>query len=223
MIVKGTRQISNRTRNVIVNPFKRRTIINNTPAVDLIKNYLTTNLTAYNNATVGNFIKVTKTEYDNIAANIAGVIKKGNNDDQINTRDSLTSWENNWISFGASGVPTFQIDTGEYVIGFISEAWNQNTGTSQLGYTTTFNGNTITNIGNAAGLSSGGQRDYYIRKAPTDAATETRYPVLKMSVSPNGVSNWNGYRSANDGASWIALPNNQVLKIQILVTSTKSW
>ena len=105
MIVKGTRQISNRTRNVIVNPFKRRTIINNTPAVDLIKNYLTTNLTAYNNATVGNFIKVTKTEYDNIAANIAGVIKKGNNDDQINTRDSLTSWENNWISFGASGIP----------------------------------------------------------------------------------------------------------------------
>lgn len=223
MIVKGTRQISNRTRNVIVNPFRKRIAINNTPAVDLIKNYLTTNLTAYNNASVGNFIKVTKTEYDNIAANIAGIIKKGNNDDQINTRDSLTSWENNWISFGASGVPTFQIDTGEYVIGFISEAWNQNTGTSQLGYTTTFNGNTITNIGNAAGLSSGGQRDYYIRKAPTDAATETRYPVLKMSVSPNGVSNWNGYRSADNGASWIALPNNQVLKIQILVTSTKSW
>lgn len=223
MIVKGTRQISNRTRNVIVNPFRKRIGANNTPAVDLIKNYLTTNLTAYNNATVGNFIKVTKTEYDNIAANIVGVIKKGNNDDQINTRDSLTSWENNWISFGASGVPTFQIDTGEYVIGFISEAWNQNTGTSQLGYTTTFNGNTITNIGNAAGLSSGGQRDYYIRKAPTDAATETRYPVLKMSVSPNGVSNWNGYRSADNGASWIALPNNQVLKIQILVTSTKSW
>lgn len=223
MIVKGTRQISNRTRNVIVNPFRKRIAINNTPAVDLIKNYLTTNLTAYNNATVGNFIKVTKTEYDNIAANIVGVIKKGNNDAQINTRDSLTSWENNWISFGASGVPTFQIDTGEYVIGFISEAWNQNTGTSQLGYTTTFNGNTITNIGNAAGLSSGGQRDYYIRKAPTDAATETRYPVLKMSVSPNGVSNWNGYRSADNGANWIALPNNQVLKIQILVTSTKSW
>ena len=223
MIVKGTKQISNRGRNVIVNPFRRKAIVNNTPAVDLIKNYLTTNLTAYNNATVGNFIKVTKTEYDNIAANIAGVIKKGNNDDQINTRDSLTSWESNWISFGASGVPTFQIDTGEYVIGFISEAWNQPTGTSQLGYTTTFNGNTITNIGNAAGLSSGGQRDYYIRKAPTDAATETRYPVLKMTVSPNGVSNWNGYRSANDGASWIALPNNQVAKIQILVTSTKSW
>lgn len=223
MIVKGTKQINNISRGITINLPRKRNIANNIPAVDLIKNYLTTSLTAYNNAAIGNFIKVTKTEYDNIAANIAGATKKGNSDVQINTRDSLTSWESNWISFGASGVPTFQIDTGEYVIGFISEAWNQPTGTSQLGYTTTFNGNTITNIGNAAGLSSGGQRDYYIRKAPTDAATETRYPVLKMSVSPNGVSNWNGYRSANDGASWIALPNNQVAKIQILVTSTKSW
>lgn len=223
MIIKGTRQISNRSKGIIVNPFKRKIIINNTPAVDSIKSYLTTNLTAYNNASVGNFIKVTKTEYDNIAANIIGVLKKGNSDEQINTRASLTSWQDNWISFGASGIPTFQIDAGEYVIGFISEAWNQNTGTSQLGYTTTFNGSTITNIGNAAGLSSGGARDYYIRKAPTDPATETRYPVLKMSVSPNGVSNWNGYRSADNGSSWIALPNNQISKIQILVTSTKSW
>lgn len=223
MIVKGTRQISNRARAVIVNPFRKRVIVNNTPAVDLIKNYLTTNLTAYNNASVGNFIKVTKTEYDNIAANVTGATKKGNSDVQVDTRDVLTSFSNQWLSFGASGIPTFQIDIGEYIIGFISEAWNQPTGTSQLGYTTTFNGNTITNIGNAAGLSSGGQRDYYIRKAPIDAATETRYPVLKMSVSPNGVSNWNGYRSADNGANWISLPSNQVAKIQILVTSTKSW
>lgn len=196
-----------------------------TPAVDNIRAQLTTVSTrnAYDAASVGNWIKVSKTEYDNVVANITGATKKGNSDVQVNTRDSLTSWENNWLSFGTEGNPTFQINSGEYVIAYISEAWNQNTGTSQLGYTTSFNGNSITNIGNAAGPTSGGVRDYYIRKAPTDAATETRYPVLKMTVSPNGVSGWNGFRSADNGANWIALPNNQVAKIQIVTTSTKSW
>ncbi len=194
------------------------------PGVDTLRQQMTSSLVAYDAATDGNWVKITKTEYDNVALNVVGATKKGNSDVQVNTRASLTSVSTYWVSFGASGVPTFQINSGEYVIGLISEAWNQNTGQTTLGYTTTFNGNTITQIGgNTAGTSIGGNRDYYVLKKPSTAATETRYPVMKMSVSPNAVNGWNGYYTTNDGASWTSLPNTQVSKIQIITTSTKSW
>lgn len=195
-----------------------------TPASDTIRAQLSgTQLTAYDAASVGNWIKITATQYNNIVANVTGATKKGNNDTQIATRDVLTSYSNNWLAFGAGSTPSFQINNGEYVIAMITEAWNQNGGTSQLGYTTSFTGSSITNIGGTAGPSSGGVRDYFVRKAPTDAATETRYPVLYMTVSPNAVNGWNGFRSTNNGASWTALPNNQLAKIQIVTTSTRSW
>lgn len=192
--------------------------------VDLIRAQLSgAQLTAYDAAAVGNWVKVTQTMYDNIVANVVGATKKGNNDTQVNTRDTLTSYSNNWISFGASNVPSFQIDSGEYVIAMITEAWNQPTGQTQLGYTTTFNGSSIINYGGTAGPSTGGTRDYYVRKAPTDAATETRYPVMNMTVSPNAVTGWDGYNSSNNGTTWNANPANTTAKIQLVTTSTKSW
>lgn len=181
-------------------------------------------LTAYNAASVGNWVKVTQTQYNNVVANVSGATKKGNSDSDINKRDVATGYgAPYWVSFGASNTPSFQIDNGEYVIAMITEAWNQNGGNSQLGYTTTFNGSSITNVGGTASPTAGGGRDYFVRKAPTDAATETRYPVLKMTVSPNAVSGWAGYNSANNGSSWSVNPANSTSKIQIVTTSTKSW
>lgn len=194
-----------------------------TPSIDNIRLLLTTSLTTYDNAIEGNWIKVSKTEYDNIANNLNGVIKKGNTDTQVNTRDVLTSWANNWISFGTNNTPTFQINEGEYVIAMITETWNQPGGYSQLGYTTSFNGNDIINIANQASPSTGGTRDYFIRKKPSDVATETRYPVLFQNFSPNGVSGWSGYRSSDNGTTWLELTPGAVSKIQLLTTSIKTW
>jgi hypothetical protein len=201
-------------------------IIKNEPVVaeDAIAAQLDgSQLTAYNAANVGAWIKVTQTQYNNVVASVSGATKKGNNDTQINNRDVAVGYQDNWVSFGAGSTPAFQIDNGEYVIAMITEAWNQNGGSSQLGYTTLFNGTTITNIGGAAGLTVGGGRDYYVRKAPTDAATETRYPVLKMTKAPNAVLGWSGFNSSNNGGTWTANPNGATSKIQIVTTSTKSW
>lgn len=195
-----------------------------TPGVtDAIRSQLSTSSGSYDSASLGNWVKVTKAEYDRVAANVTGATKKGNNDTQINTRSVATSWTNQWIAFGTGSVASFQIDNGEYVIAMITEAWNQSGGTSQLAYTTTFTGSAITNIGGTAGPSTGGVRDYFVRKAPNDAATETRYPVLRMTVSPNAVLSWPGFRSADSGSTWISLFPNQISKIQIVTTSTKSW
>lgn len=193
-------------------------------ASDLIRDQLTAaQKITYDAAAVGSWIKVTSTQYNSIVSNVTGATKKGNSDSQVATRDVLTSYSNNWLAFGTSGNPSFQIDVGEYVIAMITEAWNQTGGTSQLGYTTAFTGSSITNVGGTAGPSSGGVRDYFVRKAPTDSASETRYPVLFMTVSPNAVNGWSGFRSANSGSTWLSIPNTQVAKIQIVTTSTKSW
>lgn len=191
------------------------------PSVDTIRQQITASLAAYTAAAADSWVKVTKTEYDKVVANVASVSKIGNTDVQINNRDVSTSYPNSHIAFGSSGIPSFSISTGQYVVGYISEAWNS-VGTSQLGYTTTFLGTPVTNIGGAM-PTVGGIRDYYIRKTPTAAATETRYPTLFMTVSPNAVNGTNGYNSSNGGVTWGVNVPNATAKIQILVTSTKSW
>lgn len=191
------------------------------PSVDTIRQQITASLAAYTAAAADSWVKVTKTEYDKVVTNVASVSKIGNNDVQINNRDVATSYPNAHITFGSSGIPTFSISAGQYVVGYISEAWNS-VGTSQLGYTTSFLGTPVTNIGGAM-PTVGGVRDYYIRKTPTSAATETRYPTLFMTVSPNAVNGTNGYNSINGGSTWNVNVPNATAKIQILVTSTKSW
>lgn len=190
---------------------------------DQLRAQLTTSTSSYDAASVGNWVKITAAEYNRITGSVTGATKKGNSDAQVATRSVLTSYSNQQIAFGTGSTPSFQINTGEYVIAMITEAWNQMSGSSFLSYTTAFTGSVVGSIGGAAGPSSGGVRDYFVRKAPTDAATETRYPTLLMTVSPNAVLNWSGYRSTNSGSTWIGLPNNQIAKIQIVTTATKSW
>lgn len=202
-----------------------RTYTQTTPnVVDLIRSQLSgTQLTAYDSASIGNWVKVTQTQYNNVVSNVTGATKKGNSDAQVNTRASLTGYTNNWIAFGTGSTPAFQINSGEYVIAMIAEAWNQSGGIYQLGYTTTLTGSAITNIGNAASPTLGGTRDYFVRKAPTDSAPETQYPVLFSNVTPNAVSSWSGFRSANSGSTWSVNVASATSKIQIVTTATKSW
>lgn len=192
--------------------------------VDLIREQLTEiQKVFYDQASIGDWIKVTSTEYNKIVNNVSGSTKKGNSDVQVNTREALTSYSNRHVTFGSLDVPSFQIDVGEYVIAMITETWNQPNGTSQLGYTTSFKGTPILNFGGSAGPSTGGTRDYYIRKSPTDIATETRYPTLFVTQSTNGVTGWSGFNSTDGGVTWTTNGAVPGPKIQIITTSIKSW
>lgn len=194
------------------------------PTIDQIRVQLDPNQQiVYDSLPVGNWMKVTLTQYTNIVNNIVGATKKGNSDLQINTRELLTSYSNRYVTFGSDDVSSFQIDVGEYVIAMITETWNQSNATSQLAYTTYFKGSPIITIGNQAGPSTGGTRDYYIRKAPIDVATEVRYPVLNMTQSPNGVSGWPAFYTEDGGLTWISGGIVNAPKIQIVTTLIKSW
>ena len=197
------------------------------PNYDALESQLTTSLISYQNATINDWVKITKTEYDNIFNNVDGVTKIGNNDKQINNRAVATGYLT--TTFGTVDANTpLTIPTGYYVVGFISESWNQ-TGYTQLGYTTTFHTGAPTYMGNSPEVSPG-TRGYYVRKKPSGVegapATQNLYPVLNFisPAYPNAVPNTFGWQTPDGGTTWIETDSNsQTAKIQILITNTATW
>lgn len=195
---------------------------------DQIRAQLTTNLTAYNNASVNDWVKVTSTEYTNVANNVPGATKKGNTDVQVGTRAVAAGFTEMQFSINNNTNSALTIDTNEYPIGFVAETWNGNANV-QFGYTTVYHTGAPT-YGNSVAVTPVGAC-YYVRKAPTGIesapATQTLYPSLKISTNTfNLVPNTSGWYTTNGGTTWTALQGgviNGAAKFQMIVTSTKSW
>jgi hypothetical protein len=197
-------------------------------APDLLKNQLSTSLTAYNNASVNDWVKITSTEYNNIFNNISGATKKGNTDGQVATRASSAGFTEMQFSINNTPSSPLTIDTGQYVIAFVAETWNSSANL-QFGYDTDFHTGAPT-YGNSVSVTPVGAC-YYVRKAPTgdpiSPAVQTMYPSLKISTNSfNLVPNTSGWYTTNGGTSWTQLQGgavNGAAKFQMIVTSTKSW
>lgn len=198
-----------------------------TTVPDSIRTYMVASLATYDAASNNTWVKITKSEYDNLAANLQSVTKVGASDAQINTRLVGTGG-----TFATQYNPgsTYNIPSGRYVFGMILESWNQN-GSGSVGYATVVTGS-IANYNNYFALGSDGnilvgsvlpvQRNYFVIKKPTFVTSQTVYPFVTMSVSPNGVDTaawlWNG-------SSWTAYPaiSNAASKYQLLTTTVKQW
>lgn len=195
---------------------------------DQIRAQLTTNLTTYNNASVNDWVKVTSTEYTNVANNVPGATKKGNTDLQVATRAVSAGFTEFQFSINNQTGSALTIDAGEYPIGFVAETWNGNANV-QFGYTTIYHTGTPT-YGNSVAVTPVGAC-YYVRKAPTGIesapATQTLYPSLKISGNSfNLVPNTSGWYTTNGGTTWVAYQgnvSNGAPKFQMIITSTKSW
>lgn len=198
-----------------------------TTVVDKIQTYMVASLNTYNAAPNNTWVKITKTEYDNLASNLQSVTKVGATDAQIDTRLVGTGG-----TLATQYIPasTYNIPSGRYVFGMILETWNQN-GSGSVGYTTVVTGS-ISNYNNYFALGGDGnilvgsilpvQRNYFVIKKPTFVTSQTVYPFVTMSVSPNGVNTsawlWNG-------SIWITYPasSNAASKYQLLTTTVKQW
>jgi len=197
------------------------------PNYDALEDQMTTSLSSYTSATNNDWVKITKEEYDSIFGNVDGVIKIGNDDTQINTRDTATGFQT--TTFGTVDADTPLIfSAGYYVVGFIAESWNQN-GQVQLGYTTTYHTGAPTYMGNSPNVI-GGTRSYYVRKRPYGVegapATQNLYPVLNFIAPayPNAVIGTYGWQSPDSGTTWFKINSSvQTAKIQILLTNIASW
>lgn len=197
------------------------------PNYDSLEEQMTSNLVNYQNSSVNDWVKITKEEYDSIFENVEGITKIGNTDEQINFRDGLTGYDT--TTFGTVDVNTpLTIPTGYYIVGFITESWNQN-GQIQFGYTTDYRTGSPTYMNNSPNIV-GGIRSYYVRKRPsgTEGAPSTTnlYPVLNFlpPAYPNAVSGTFGWYTNDNGTNWVEVnPSFGNTKIQILITNTATW
>lgn len=198
------------------------------PATDQLRAQLSTSLTAYNNASVNDWVKITSTEYNNIFNNITGATKRGNTDVQVATRAVSAGFTEFQFSINNNTGSALTIDTNEYPIAFVAETWNS-TQTVQFGYSTAYHTGAPT-YGNSVTVTPVGAC-YYVRKAPTGVesapATQTLYPSLKINGGTfNLVPNTSGWYTTNGGTTWVAYPGNAsngAAKFQMIVTTTKSW
>jgi hypothetical protein len=199
-----------------------------TTVTDSIAAQLTTSLTAYNAASVNDWVKITSTEYGRIFSNVPGTSKKGNTDVQVATRAVAAGFTEMQFSINNNINTPLTINTGEYPIAFVAETWNGNANV-QFGYSTLFTTGSLT-YGNSVVVTPVGAC-YYVRKAPTGVesapATQTLYPGLKISGNSfNLVPNTSGWYTTNGGTTWTAFQGNAsngAAKFQMIVTSTKSW
>jgi len=204
------------------------TVTSSAVVADLIRAQLTASLTAYDAASVNNWVKVTSAEYAKVFSNVPGTTKKGCTDVQVSTRAVAAGFTEMQFSINNDPNSALTIDSGEYPIGFVAETWNGNANV-QFGYTTAYHTGAPT-YGNSVAVTPVGAC-YYVRKAPTGIesapASQTLYPGLKISSNTfNLVPNTSGWYTTNGGTSWLSYQGNAsngAAKFQMLVTSTKSW
>lgn len=196
---------------------------------DIIASSLTTSLTNYNNAAVGDFVKVTLSEYSAVVT-ATSASKYVMNDTDLTS--STTNWSTNYnVSYNDTTKVIGSIPTNNYIIGF---AYGVSHGTATT-VTTYLRGGTAANgthtkIGSNITYTgiAGVQQYYFIRKAPTTPTANKTYISHYISTNgtrtiPSGKSNYPIYYSQNiDTNTWSVFTGNYPT-LQVIATSNKQW
>ena len=199
---------------------------------DAIRAALTTSLSTYDAATVGNFIAITSTEYSTLFSSLSGVSKQGMTDVQMAEAGS------SWTAYCASVMPTTysSVSAGSYIV-----ACTVSSGTSSIRplFNTVHPGSNVstsfTSISNAVTISASAGQYYLVRKRPpavdsngfvghVGAATGFLY---SGTTSFTGVGVNNGYYSCVASAlppftPWTAR-SSTLPKVQWLISTTQQW
>jgi len=176
----------------------------------------------YDNATTGNFIRVTAADYAAVAGALTGVQKLGDSDA-------------NTLFFGGTYTGTCaalntpansNVDAGYYVVGFLS----RHNSTSNAHFRLLISGDargTYIQIGNNAPVVNANAVSYFIRKAPNDANVSTQYLGIVSNTGSMRMSNtiWaNGaFDCTEPYSAWNARLNATQPVFQVLTVATKQW
>jgi hypothetical protein len=174
---------------------------------------------------VGNWVKITSTEYGNIKSVISGATTRGMTEAQANEAGS--AWTGTCaFTFNSGSTSGSESPAGEYIIAFSARLFNTS-GVFSVMTSNSFKSGSYTVLGNSPTMNSVNGREYFVRKAPTTANASTTYIATAASASrymgtttfPNSaydcVSNpYNGPWTAWNTAAPI---------FQFVGTSNKSW
>lgn len=196
---------------------------------DIIASSLTTSLTNYNNAAVGDFVKVTLSEYSAVVTATSASKYVMNDTDLTGT---TTNWSTNYnVSYNDTTNAIGSIPTNNYIIGF-AYGVSHNTATTVTTYLrggTTANG-THTKIGSNITYTAitGVQQYYFIRKSPTTPTSNKTYISNYISNNgtrtiPSGKTNYPIYYSQNIDTNTWSLFTGAYPTLQVIATPNKQW
>ena len=195
---------------------------------DQIREQLTiSQKTTYDSTAVGDWIKVTSTEYNNIVSNVSGTTKYRDSD--ANFAVGGTQWGSPFFLVGGSA--SAYVPVNNYIIAYkvmcarTSQAYSIRLYSSNIFSAT---GSSWTGLGATVSFTTGAVANevaYYVRKSPTTTLSVNSfigiYSTSNLSQGTNtkptylftspGVTNYTIYNTTNPPA------------LQILATTTKSW
>lgn len=220
--------------NIFIKP-PRSTPTLPTVVADPFRQFITngTSISNWNAAPSGSWVRVTRQEYGLVTASVTGGVVVGHSNELINTRLVQTGTARASVySSGTVHNPLITLESGQYVVAYVVESWNQN-GTVNMGYVDQF----VTGSPQWVAVSSsviGGARSYLVRKAAPSYSdqltpvTTSLYPVIEYNFPtyPNSVSGglgWNYSSSFSSPTRWVQNLASQTGKLQMLVTTTNPW
>ncbi len=202
-----------------------------TPVVysaDSIYNLLSaTGQTLYTAATINDFIKVSRTDYDNVMTGLSQTSIYGVQNDVFYTGSTLSQFSGGWsiIDGGQTG-----ITSGNYIVGYAMRTGRQ----LQAYSTRLISGGTVNGAytylasGNNSFTSTVTLNDfvYFIRKAPTYPTVGTSTFVgLYTTNNPTYISSTSvrlTYYGTPLGPSWLSGAFSQIA-FQVMVNNNKTW
>lgn len=192
------------------------------PGGDSLRAALSTSVSNYDSATVGNWVAITAAEYANIKATVTGATTTGMTEAQMGEAGSA------WTGTCAYTLPSASasISSGSYIICFSLVGFNAVSATASCLTSTTFIG-TYSNVGNSPSISTGSTtRLYWVRKAPTDSVASTSYMASVISAGTRRMSTTifsGGYYDCSSPYSTWTVWNSGGPQQQFVTTTTKSW
>ena len=176
---------------------------------------------AYDNAAVGNFIRVSAADYNNVKTSLSNTKTIGDNSDAILFFGSSYSGTCAALNNPANS----NVDPGFYIIGFVSRHYAIANATFRY-LTSTSDRGTYTQLANSALVANSNTASYYIRKDPNDVSLSTIYVGIVSNTGSMSVSNTNWSNAAFDCSepysSWTGRVGTQPV-FQTLLTGDRQW
>ena len=178
----------------------------------------------YDSATVGNFIRVSATDYNNVRTMLANTKTIGDNADAILYPGTAYSGTCAAVNSQANS----NVDANFYIVGYVSRHQSVSGALFKLLISDTFKG-TYTQLGNSSLVATSSGPSYYIRKDPIDAAVSTKYLGVVSNTGSMIQSNTNwtnaGYDCNAAGPPFNAWANRTATQpvFQALLCGTLQW
>lgn len=190
--------------------------------IDDIAAFLTGSLSAYNNATAGEWVKILQSEYNDLANNLFQVTKSGQFDDIFNNSQTISTGGANYTVTN-NNTPT--MEEGSYLFAFRYYTSQNNTTGSNVKISETSYQSNFETVGSNLPMHDSGY-NYFVLKGSNSPTSATAYLGIYESntIGFKSVSGSNSYFfESGDVTDLTNNGSNRRYLYQGLSTTLKQW